>query len=114
MTPHVFDWLIDDQLGACVNPSVSAPAAQEISARQIALLINLHERPDPPELGVASIHLPVQNSDPPSQEQLELGIALIREALEHGKRVAVHCGAGLGRSGTLLAAYLVSEQGYAA
>jgi atypical dual specificity phosphatase len=81
------------------------------------LLINLYERPDPPELleslGAESLHLPVRNSDPPSQAQLERGVGAIREALATGRRVAVHCGAGLGRTGTLLAAYLVSE-GYPA
>jgi protein-tyrosine phosphatase len=36
-------------------------------------------------------------------------VAVIDDALSRGVRVAVHCGAGLGRSGTLLAAYLVSQ-----
>ncbi len=113
MIPHVFDWLIPDQLGSCVNPSVSVSAAEELAARHITLLINLHERADPPDLvaqlGAESLHLPVQNSDPPTQAQLDVGVAAIRDALRDGTRVAVHCGAGLGRSGTLLAAYLVAE-----
>ena len=113
MPPHVFDWLLAEQLGACVNPSVSAPALAELRAGQVGLLINLHERPDPPtllaELGASTLHLPVQNSDPPSQAQLDQGVAAIAAALGAGTRVAVHCGAGLGRSGTLLAAYLVSQ-----
>ena len=109
--PQSFDWLIPGQLGVCVNPSVALLAAAQLEAQQIGLLINLYERPDPPELlerlGARSVHLPVQNSDPPSQEQLEYAVAVIDDAIEQGVRVAVHCGAGLGRSGTLLAAYLV-------
>jgi len=109
---NAFDWLLADQLGACVNPSVAAGAAGELRQRRIGLLINLHERPDPPalldELRAQTIHLPVQNSDAPTQEQLDLGVAAIDDALRQGVRVAVHCGAGLGRAGTLLAAYLVS------
>jgi atypical dual specificity phosphatase len=110
---NAFDWLLPEQLGACVNPAVAGTAAAELHARQIRLLINLHERPDPPELLVhlqaETVHLPVQNSDPPTQDQLDRGVAVIGEALNRGVRVAVHCGAGLGRSGTLLAAYLVSQ-----
>ena len=91
---------------------MSVSAAEELAARRITLLINLHERGDPPDLvaqlGAATLHLPVQNSDPPTQAQLDVGVAAITDALRSGRRVAVHCGAGLGRSGTLLAAYLVA------
>jgi atypical dual specificity phosphatase len=110
---NAFDWVLADKVGACVNPSVAAGAANELRQRRIGLLINLHERPDPPallaELQAETVHLPVQNSDAPTQEQLDRGVAAIDDALGRGVRVAVHCGAGLGRSGTLLAAYLVSR-----
>jgi atypical dual specificity phosphatase len=111
--PHAFDWLVPQQLAACVNPSVAEQAAVELESGRVRLLINLHERPDPPEmlrrLNAEPLHLPVSDSNPPTQDQLERGVAAIGEALGRGERVAVHCGAGLGRTGTLLAAYLVSQ-----
>jgi atypical dual specificity phosphatase len=113
MQPHVFDWVLPEQLGACVNPSVSESAAAEVRARGIGLLVNLHERPDPPDLlaqlEAHTVHLPVPDSLAPSQDQLDQGVAAIGAGLREGTRVAVHCGAGLGRSGTLIAAYLVSQ-----
>jgi atypical dual specificity phosphatase len=113
MQPHVFDWVLPEQLGACVNPSVSGSAAAQLRTQGIGLLVNLHERPDPPDLlaqlEARTVHLPVPDSLAPSQDQLEQGVAAIGEGLREGKRVAVHCGAGLGRSGTLIAAYLVSQ-----
>jgi len=111
--PHAFDWVLPEQLAACVNPSVSHSAATELLTQRIGLLVNLHERADPPELLVQlqaeTVHLPVPDSLPPTQDQLEHGVAAIAHGLRRGARVAVHCAAGLGRSGTLIAAYLVSQ-----
>ncbi len=113
MMPHVFDWILPEQLGACVNPYVSQSAVNELHTNGITMLVNLHERPDPPDilaqLQAQTIHLPVPDSHAPTEAQLDAGVAAISEALQQGKRVAVHCGAGLGRSGTVIAAYLVSQ-----
>ena len=81
MNPHAFDWLLPEQLGACVNPSVGEHAALELESGRVRLLINLHERPDPPEmlsrLNAEPLHLPVSNSHSPTQDQLERGVAAI-------------------------------------
>ena len=110
---RAFDWLIPDQLAACVDPVAGVQAAEHLRVGGVTLLVNLYERPDPPELlaalGAETLHLPVHNSDAPSQAQLDRGVRAIEEALAAGRKVAVHCGAGLGRSGTLLAAYLVAQ-----
>ncbi len=43
------------------------------------------------------------------RELLERGVAVIADALAAGRRVAVHCAGGRGRTGTLLACYLVHQ-----
>jgi atypical dual specificity phosphatase len=51
---------------------------------------------------------PVRDFTAPSQEQIDRVLKFMRNALDHGKPVAVSCGAGIGRTGTILGCYLVS------
>jgi atypical dual specificity phosphatase len=103
------DWLEPERVLGCAYPR-DETALAALAWQGIALLINLHERPHRPERlachGLAELHLPVADFSPPSPEQLACGVAAIEQALAGGQRVAVHCGAGLGRTGTLLACYL--------
>jgi protein-tyrosine phosphatase len=85
-------------------------------------VVNLRSEFDDLGLGVdipAYLALPTRDDDAPTLENMERGAAFIRQQVEAGGKVYVHCGAGVGRAPTLAAAYLVTtglspEQAYEA
>lgn len=61
----------------------------------------------PPKSIEAYVWLPVVDGYAPNTHQLDMGTAIINEAIENNRKVYVHCRNGHGRSPTLIAAYLV-------
>jgi protein-tyrosine phosphatase len=54
-------------------------------------------------------YLPTEDETAPSMEHLWRGVTFIRQAVERGERVYIHCMAGKGRAPTMAAAYLISR-----
>ena len=109
-------WVAPGVLG-CAYPRTDRALAA-LSGSGVRLLVNLHERPhDPARLrhhGLREVHLAVKDFAAPSSGQIERGVEAVLETLAAGEAAAVHCGGGLGRTGTLLACYLVSSEGLGA
>jgi atypical dual specificity phosphatase len=107
-----FDWMVPDRLAACVNPAAAPTMLETLRAARIEVAVNLHEQLVADviaPLGIREVHIPVTDMTPPTQADLDRGVAAIRHGLASGQRFSVSCGAGLGRTGTLVAAYFVSQ-----
>jgi atypical dual specificity phosphatase len=108
-----FSWLVEHKLAAMSYPE-SEDAFTLLWKMGIRALINLTEEPLPEEIlrevGVLSEHIPVVDFTAPTLKQVEQALAMIHFYLGRNMPVAVHCIAGLGRTGTILACYLVGER----
>jgi uncharacterized protein len=107
-----FSWLIENQLAGVSYPR-SEDAITLLEKQGVKSLLSLTEEPIPADLLARHEfrieHLPVADFTAPTLNQVERAIAIIDGFLAQGLPVAVHCGAGLGRTGTILACYLVSQ-----
>ena len=59
--------------------------------------------------GFSFLCLPVADGGAPTFEEADAFVRFVREQRSVGKPVAVHCEAGLVRTGTMIATYLISE-----
>ncbi len=110
--PTGFSWIEKPLLAALARPT-SPEEFHWLRTQGIEVLISLTEdRPRRDWAEDASLlvfHEPLEDMEAPTQEQLDRCVSAIQRALDHQMGVAVHCGAGLGRTGVVLAAYFVAR-----
>lgn len=115
-TPHRFTWIIPDRLAGMAMPGYFAPQEADkegLRALGVKHVVTLTEAPLPGGLeGHFSLHhWPVGDFGAPETTQVEAFCRLVDAASAKGEPVAVHCLAGIGRTGTFLAAYLMWSRG---
>lgn len=114
--PGGFAWLVPGRLAGTPLPGVVHSVDTDLQALRrcgVTMLITLTEKdlPQEPLLrhGLRNLYLPVRDQEPPTVAQIQMLLARMSAMLRAGEVLAVHCLAGLGRTGTVLAAWLVRE-----
>jgi atypical dual specificity phosphatase len=119
--PRGFVWIEDGRLAATPMPGISANIDQDLDLLKqagITVLITLTEQDFPQHTlfqhGLRNLHFPIADRKAPSTADTDVLVNQMHDMLNHGEVLAVHCLAGLGRTGTILAAYMVKEKGISA
>jgi hypothetical protein len=94
-----------------VGGQMNARGWRWLVGRGLTASLNMRSEFDDARYGVGPegcLWLPTDDDHPPSMEQLGQGVSFIRDVIEGGGTVYVHCASGVGRAPTMAAAYLVS------
>ncbi len=91
---------VEDDLKTLIAHDVGAI----VTMTQDPLVLPLQFRPL-----FAQLHLPVENFEPPTIDQIDRFVSFVDGQFDRGVNVAVHCLMGIGRTGTAIAAYRVSR-----
>jgi len=108
-----FSWLEEGHVAGCRGPRSDEDLAflRSLGVQALVRLASDQESgvtsADVERSGIRECYEPVQDWRAPSQEQIDRIIDFISGAVTNAEAVAVSCGAGYGRTGTVLACYIV-------
>ena len=111
-----FRFVVEDQLAGMAHPGWDDELEEsliELKAHGITAIVSLDEfgldEAIVTRYEFAYLHLAIDDFTAPTIDQADQFVEFVREQVVEGVGVAAHCYAGIGRTGTMMAVYLVAE-----